>query len=384
MFKVFSPRSIFRHLSVDGMQAIFDLLQIDHAHIDWCLEPRQLNPLLQQFYDQLEGSVQHTLLDAFRRVFNMADNQGITAIKQASKYDEALNDQLRTMDTDYDRVLFVLINHSDLFREAEKLYEFWGRQNGASYKRHQIMGEFNLNDSLFDQKELGKVVGEILKKEGANGQCHVEHTENLGDGCALISFYTEGMRKGSDEFDDRGFQRRLIRPAIESAIMYNPDTGEIGTYIKGGKRNHEKLVQHFAKHVLKAPVKVEEIVSPEYKLNNIAKGLQGVDRNLLGILSLRVRTAKWKHKQKHGVKIDINASPEIKESDALDESQIELKTPDQYSLLAATFAVTWRDENKKECQFSFDCRATGSDTLGNLMPAEKLLAEKIIEACRLL
>jgi hypothetical protein len=107
-----------------------------------------------------------------------------------------------------------------------------------------------------NQEDISRFRNEVCDfyrhRDGSGISCYVEFTPRTKERAVQITLFVQGLPNNSTEFVDGRFRRTISHPAIEAAIVYESETGNVTTVAKGGKPVHEVLRAAFAEHLLRA------------------------------------------------------------------------------------------------------------------------------------
>ena len=76
-------------------------------------------------------------------------------------------------------------------------------------------------------------------RDGSGISCHVDFTRRPKERALQTTLFVQGLPNNSTDFVDGRFRRSISHPAIEAAIVYEGETGNVTTVAKGGKAVHE-------------------------------------------------------------------------------------------------------------------------------------------------
>ena len=85
-----------------------------------------------------------------------------------------------------------------------------------------------------------------------------------------ILAYLEGMPATSTEFADARMVRRNVRPAIEVALVYAPDSGAIDVVATGGGKLREAVAKAFAEELLPVTDRLKPVKLRQLNLSGLA------------------------------------------------------------------------------------------------------------------
>ena len=110
--------------------------------------------------------------------------------------------------------------------------------------------------------------------------------------------YLEGLPATSTEFGDDGVVRRNVRPAVEVALVYAPDTGVIDVVARAGRQLREEVAKAFVEELFPLEAGIEPVRLRQVMLSSLARPHNfpvdpedGIDSVRLMALRIRARTA---------------------------------------------------------------------------------------------
>ena len=395
--KIFNARHLLRHVSKAVLQDFMaERGYAEHFQVDWDLEEAPLAEALGtavESFDTEEGldaatrasrdevlaNWHHDLL----RTFQMAHGPGTRAFLNACNNDDAVVEVFLDRN-DHEKALWMLAHHEDTFRAAELEVAFRARSNGKFWKKHRIPKDLVIPRSRTELEAFGHAVARLYRHVGASGRTHVEITDRFLDGGVQITLYVEGPKTDLPQFATDGFTRASVRIALETAILYNPNTGMVETIVKGGAKNHKAVLQLFGSLIVKQELDPETILSERYNLNAIRDGLELFeDWASVGIEKARLRQVTFVPTNATAVSAIFGASPAIGEPDALavahDLLHVETTLESEYNL-SSTTVIVYKSSGGKGSHFSFACSASGSSTIKNLSEANQIIAQRLLLA----
>ncbi|WP_157314536.1 hypothetical protein [Chitinibacter sp. GC72] len=389
--KIFNPKQLFREIPKASIQALFSARgHATHFPLDWAQEEAELVIEATAVWLKMDATEAYAdLHHDLQRIFKMGHEQGIKALRNATNNDDELDEAFQHCVNDAERACWALTHRDDQFRAAELALAFDGRSNGRMWKRHQLPTGLELSRLRDDLVAFGDAVAKLYRKDGAGSKHHVEIYDRYLDGTIQLSFYVEGPKSDSTEFDDQGFTRRPIRPAIETGILYDPQTGLVESIVKGGIKAHAQVQGIFGEHILKQDIQPEAVQKSRLFLNQLLRGVDLFDPAGMGIEFARLRRARYQHKQVAGMAICIDAPSPADQPDAASLAQAHLKTQqdlaEEYDLSAVTITIGRKQPGKDTVKtFSFDCNVGGSTSIKNLSAENAKLANELLQECGVL
>jgi hypothetical protein len=289
---VFSIQNVLRQLSPELLMNYLNKKGLDGFHDVWKLpKARRLKVITERLIESDEPSTQSVLAD-FVRIHPLATERGRNALLSADS-DEMFSEQFGLLGNDWDRALWALMTNEKLFQVGEELH-FFDHYAEGSFGQHYRTGPNHLvsrneNDICLFRDE---VRGFYRHRDGSGISCYVESTHRTKERAVQITLFVQGLPNNSTEFVDGRFRRTISYPAIEAAIVYESETGNVTTVAKGGKPVHEVLREAFAEHLLKADSAYEPVTERRFRLDRLKSNQVLPADPELGIRSVRIRKLK--------------------------------------------------------------------------------------------
>jgi hypothetical protein len=216
------------------------------------------------------------LLAEWERVHELTDEIGQNALLGAATDRKALIATFSSMESVYERALWVCLNDNAAFERAEdNKYVDYGRQGRlwdgfATVKSADVRRNKDAKDAF-----VAALRDHFAPRDGSGRNIKVEvfdRARRESDGfveLVQIIVYLEGLPVSSLEFEDGDLSRRLQRPAIEVAFTYAPESGEMDVVAKGGRDERRALAKLFLQHLLVTDLEPEQIPLRIYNLNSL-------------------------------------------------------------------------------------------------------------------
>lgn len=269
----FHPWKVLAHLSPKSLAplaagcgaGIVDL-------IDWSAPDIEVrNELERMLYTDVAGVP--VLRSALERIGQLSGEPGDRAMIAACGADLDLRHELQHQPNSHERGLWLLLHRPELFEYAEGIRHadhFYQRRGWSGYIGPRgLWPDLSASALNFFRLRLAET---FRRLNGSGRNVVIEAFErgptNLGhhgEGRVFqILAHLEGMPATSNEFDEARMVRRSMRPAIEVALVYAPDSGAIDVVADGGGKPREAVAKAFAEELLPAtdglnPVKLRQL-----------------------------------------------------------------------------------------------------------------------------
>ena len=276
----FNLRRFLSHLTFNALE---QYLRKRHpqvaASVDWTAPPEHLHAMLEQtVLDQRSGC--EDLVPVLERMHLMADERGDRAMTAACGIDLELRRDLHGRSNAHERALWLFAEHEPYFERAEEIRDadaFWGsgrRWTGFVGPR----GRWPILDGEALDLFRRRVETSFRAFDGSGANIVIElfergptHTGRQGEGrlCQIV-VYLEGLPSTSMEFSEGNVVRRSLRPAIEVALVYAPETGSIDIVAKAGKELREAVARAFVEELFPADAELEPVKLRQVDLSKLA------------------------------------------------------------------------------------------------------------------
>ena len=401
--KVFNPQYFLRHISPVALReyaavhVLFPRITIDPSTpddafitrltdtieaLDQSLKVSELPP------EELKATRTDLNLwhDDLRRAHLMSSGLAIKEFRTLCPGDEAL-EKIFALRDDKEKALWMMAFRDKAFRDAELHIAFHAKSNGKYWKKHRIQAGLDPTRDRAKLENFGNEVAKLYKKSGCGESTHIELTDRSGDGSIQLTIYVEGPVTAIAHFTNNNFNRITTRIALETALVYQPDTGFVETVVKGGNQFHTAVLSLFGQHVVEQTISPEEIERKRYDLNALRDGMMEPfdDWSKYGVEKVRLRRARFTPRPQVGTSVQVEASTEKDKEDAIHVALSRLAYENafdaEYDVDGASIIVyTLGSDERKAGHFSFDVFSTGSSTIKNLSEHNQPIANVVLQA----
>lgn len=401
--KIFNPRHFLRHISMPTLREFTEAHML-HArlNIDWKQAPETLPTQLADAVEALDASLPnsdlptaereaighniHIWYDDLRRAHMMSNGLAFKEFQVACNGDADVEAAFASRD-EREKALWMMAFRDKAFRDAELHIAFQAKTNGKYWKKHRIQPSLDPTRDRAKLEAFCHEVAKLYKKVGAGDGTHIEISERAADGSIQLAIYVEGPVTAIAHFSESHFKRITTRIALETALVYHPDSGFVETIVKGGAANHTAVLQLFGKHVVEKEIAPEAIEKARFKLNALRDGMLEPfdDWSVHGVEKVRLRRARFSPNGSTGISFEVEAPPAKDQDDAiklaLDNLKIQHTFEAEYNLIRACLMVyPLTSTNQKTTHFSFDVSSTGSSTIKNLSAHNQQIANIVLLA----
>ncbi|MEA1053332.1 hypothetical protein U5801_26530 [Lamprobacter modestohalophilus] len=395
---VFNPPHFLRHIGMPTLREFTEVhLLGPHLSLDWTQEDAGLPAMLSQAVEALASELPTRAItdaarkdiadalgfwyDDLRRCHLMANPLAVQEFLLTCREDGDALAAFADRD-DREKAMWMFAFRDEAFRQAELHLSFLAKTNGRYWKKHRIDAALAPSSDRTQLEAFSQAVADLYQTAGAGKATHIEVSQR--EGSIQITLYVEGPVTALTHFSHNHFRRITTRIALETALLYQPDTGCVETIVKGGAKNHKAVLQLFGEHLVNRQLNPEEIEPKRYRLNALRDGLDPFeDWAPYGIRKVRLRRATLTPRGRSGESIQIEASDAEHQPDALTIARQRLKVSHafetKYSLDAATLIV-YPSAPMRRGHFSFNVFASGSSTIKNLAARHQPMAQAVLSA----
>ena len=397
---IFDPAYFLRHIGMPTLRLFVEHHPVrELLDIDWnqeeCSLPSRIHGRLELLADGLTDASEEDYkkissaigfwFDDLRRCHLMANPLAVQEFQVACVNDEEALDAIADLD-DREKAMWMFTLRDKVFRDTELHLSFLAKTNGKFWKKHRIGAGHEVTKNRAKLEAFSNAVARLYKKTGAGKSTHIEVTHRKGT--IQLTLYVEGPVTAFAHFTKNSFNRITTRIALETALVYQPDSGIIETVVKGGAKVHKAVLQLFGEHVLGHPIKPEEIEPQRYRLNALRDGLEPFeDWEPYGIRKVRLRRATFTPTGSGEGTFKIEAPSSEDQPDAMTIARQRLAVSHifetEYDLAGATIMV-YPTERIRRGHFSFNIYASGSSTIKNLPLKYQPAAQAVLRALNII
>jgi hypothetical protein len=289
----FNLRKILRHIPAETLKPYLELRGVAVPVDWWSRTGSKLSSRLATHLVSTSGESSEAVLADLVRVAPMATERGRKALINAAADRVEIIAMFAKLSNDFERALWMLMSHPALFREAEELRFFDYFSEGNRGRHYRTLPGLEISRLPPDLDAFKADICQFHRKRDGSGlSCEIEFADRRREGSTQIAVYLQGLPNNTVEFVSGNFQRRISNPALEAAIVYDPQTGETSTVIKGDQKVHEALREAFARRLLKIDPKFDVIAKRGFLLDVLREPQALAPDAALGVSAVRVRRLK--------------------------------------------------------------------------------------------
>lgn len=286
----FSVRQFLREIPVKTLKAYFESKSAA-VPLEWWKhkEPKLISELtgyLSSGTDQIGAAI----LAEMVRIHPMATERGRNALLNAALRRDEFVEQFGALANDYERALWVFMEHSDIFREGEELRFFDYYSEGNRGRHYRTRPNLTVSREAADVDAFKTEMCRFHHlRDGSGISCDIEFAERHQDHSTQVAVYVQGLPNNGMEFVNGKHVRRVSNPSLEAAIVYDASNGNTSTVAKGGKDVHEGLREAFARKLLKIEPKFDLVRKRGFLLDSLKTPQPLAPDPALGVKAVRVR-----------------------------------------------------------------------------------------------
>lgn len=289
----FTVRKFLREVPIGTLKAYFDSKHAPVPEDWWEQEQSKLVAQLAEYLVSERDQIGADILAEMVRVHPMASERGRNSLLNASARSEDIVRHFGMLANDHERALWMLMTHSDLFREGEELHFFDHQSEGSRGRHHQTLPNQSVSREAADIEVFKTEVCDFHRRRDGSGiSCEIEFADRHRENGIQVAVYIQGLPNNGMEFVNGQHTRRISNPSLEAAIVYEPLTGHTSTVTKGGKDAHEALRDAFARRLLKIQPQFEVVKRRSFLLDALKVPTALSPDPELGVRAVRVRRLK--------------------------------------------------------------------------------------------
>lgn len=235
---------------------------------DWSQEEKELHKQLNKLIKGLSHSAYEPLHIDFERIAAFANDKGIAALINASEKPEELEETFKSKANHHHMAMSCFLDDTEHFKTAEELILVDFKAEGQGWKHCKIQTKATVDS--FSEEDANAFAYEVAnvfyRNFDAHAECCGEVYRRHHDDTLQISVYVNSLPNSDIRVEDRQLKRIDTKRAIVSAVVYDPKTHHFFSVAPGGKGNHEKIQQAFAKTILKEESVFTEVTPRQFNL----------------------------------------------------------------------------------------------------------------------
>jgi hypothetical protein len=362
--------------------------------IDWESQPKAILRNLQKAIAALPSPERETVFDDLERVDQLCNEVGQTALREAVASTPALISRIRSCEGDEARGLLVLLYDPAALDRALATAFASRHRFGRSWSGFSGPALVEPTEDRIALRALEARIGALFNAfDGSGRKLKVDRFERRGRSSVRAAeariihyaIYIEGLPETGMEFERDELKRQVRRPAIEAAICYCPDTGDLDIVSKGGRKLREDIAHAYASNLLGSDERLETLQRRRFNLDRLknpmpfpsdpADGIKEAKTTLLRIADfshqlgrLTMELGDAGHRDIHSVSARwFGAADPLKQS--------------HWRVTQARLRITFHPEasGKREKTISIDLRAPNGSNLRDQTRRHQLVAEKYLE-----
>lgn len=140
-------------------------------------------------------------------------------------------------------------------------------------------------------------IGAFYRQRFSCGERCVAQLFERGPNVFVLTVHVKDLPTMRLEFEGDGMRQRVGHPSIHIVLEYAPRTGVARTFVRGGLKFHQMLVNAFADHLLGCKVDAKRVVQPMLDLSPLRAGFDVPRAIDDGFAALQVKSLSLSHPQ---------------------------------------------------------------------------------------
>lgn len=387
----FGVRKFLREIPVNTLRAYFESKSAPVPPEWWKHKEPKLASQLADYLISETDQIGAGILAEMIRVYPMASERGRNALLNASAHQDEFVEQFEVLANDYERALWVLMTHGDIFREGEELHFFDYYSEGRRGRHYRTMPNRTVSRDPADVKAFETELCQFHRRHDESGvSCEIELADRHQDKSIQIAVYVQGLPNNVMEFVNGKHVRRISNPSLEAAVVYDPSNGDTSTVTKGGKEVHEALREAFARKLLKIEPKFDVVRKRPFLLDALKTPEPLAPDPALGVKAVRVRKLRLAPPAMNAGLLTIEAPAGMPDTSVYDLGNRWFSERAgvyrKFTVVHATISMhfTMPPGAKKAKTLNIELTKPNSSNLKDLPEADRKIAETHIEKWRLI
>lgn len=315
----------------------------------------------------------------------VANEDGVRVmVEEAAFRGVDIADDLEAMDSRFDKAMWVLLRHPDIWRAATMFARADDLSSGRSWRRRCDLPATNPQVDDAHKERLENALSAFYReRQGRGHHCHVDHFLRGGKQDYFF-VYLSDYAGTHINFDDSGqFRRTPERRAFEVVFAYEQESGTLEMFAKGGAAVVEPLQQIFSRVILGEPLPPENPKDKPYRLDHLMKRGDGFPTDPEdGIREVSIRRMRLSvvgnRRRRLLLEPDAEDGPEAV-YDMLEEDLNRQKLPRSIlHVTKVTFRFLFNGQGRRK-SLTFDVTYPNSCNLKSKREEHRLLGEKYLK-----
>ncbi|MGN7614178.1 hypothetical protein ACQZV8_19085 [Magnetococcales bacterium HHB-1] len=375
---------VIRRTPIQRIQRYFEKSHLEIKEmIDWSRPPTAIAKRLQHALNyQFPREAQARINADFERVNELTDEIGQNAIQNSVRNFE----RLRTLENEYERALWTLMNEPQSFRRAEEIRYADHNRMGRMWSGFVAPKNLEISQKSEHHRQFEEAIKIFFRSENAKVEIF-ERTrpckENKISKLIQVVVYRDGLPSSFLEFlQDGKLTQKKRRPVYEVMFTYDPILGVIEV-VSPGVKHRASLARLFAKHLLQKLILGQRISLRQYDLSRLIHPIQFSTDPQDGIRSVRVMDLGVTHEKLHGIEIGVKTKATSPHS--VHEGRQELMLDAQslsgeFSVIRATLSVKFQPDRESQRGKSFAVKLSSPNgcSLKGKTKKERIICDKYL------
>lgn len=266
--KQYNPKTVLRQIGNPMLKAFFE----HHGHtidVDWeNLGPRQVQDIYDAYLKLPEGDRRNLDIE-LQDIHTIAQMDGGVRllIEEAVYHGLDVAATLDTLESRYDKAVWMLINHDEVWDKAAILAHADSLQERSWHKRNGLPKEPpDLSPAALQQLQTD-ISAFFWQAQGRGKLCHIEPLRRNAHQDYLFVYLSDHPDTEIIWEADRSWRRFRRCHAFEVVFVYDRDAGTLDVYAQGGRTVIGPLQTLFAKAALGRALEPEAAHDIPYRID---------------------------------------------------------------------------------------------------------------------
>lgn len=267
---LFNPKHVLRQISNPLKKALFER-QGHSLPIAWDQITTVQNDDVFHAWQALADGPRKQIEIVLHDVYELATEEGVRVlIEEGQHHGLDLAEDLETMDSRFDKAMWVFLNHHEIWDAAVMFARADCLSSARSWTKR---GDLPVVEPGTSQEHIAKLKEALSafyrERQGRGHHKWVEHFKRGGNQDYYF-VYLSDYAETHINFDDAGqFKKRPDRRAFEIVFAYDRDAGTLDMFAKGGQKVIEPLQRIFSRVILGKDLPPADPNERPYRLDHL-------------------------------------------------------------------------------------------------------------------
>jgi hypothetical protein len=311
MSRQYNPKTFLRQVPNQLVQEFFDR-RGQLREIPWISLKEHQVGLIYDTWQKLPAADRAEVERAFRSVFDMACEAGITALVEEGRlHDVDLAAELERCDGLYHKAMWAYLRHERVFKVAA-LFNSADSLAGRHWVKLSGLPKKAPDTSEGARRRLAEGLSEYFREnQGRGHRCTVEAFLRGGRQHYFFAYPDDYAETYIGHNDDGALVKRPQKKAFEVVFVYTPGAGTLDLYVWGDRKVKSCVAYTFSKEILGENLPPEVVREHTYELNGLlSRGFAFATDPEDGIDEVRVRKLRLSLAGNGRRRITLEADPQ--------------------------------------------------------------------------